>query len=63
MIRTITANELEIGDTIFEGNKPTKVTRLDKERCKNNVHVNDKDCYGVNAEVRVQTAKLSLEDL
>lgn len=57
MLITVQAVDLEVGDEIFEGNKPTKVTRLDKRICRHHVHVNDKDCYDNAAVVKVRLAQ------
>ena len=47
--------DVRVGDVIVEGGNRTQVTKVDQERCKNKVHINDKDCYESGAEVRVQS--------
>ena len=53
----ISAAELEVGHIIVEGKHETKVVQLDKERCKNHVHVNNKDCYDSIAQVKIHGSK------
>lgn len=57
-----TASELQLGDILVEGKTETPVRTLDKERCKNKVHVNDKDCYEAMAEVFVKGSRLVRTD-
>lgn len=42
------------GDVIIEGGNKTAVTKVDVERCKGKVHINDRDCYEGFTSVRVQ---------
>lgn len=45
--------QVKPGDVIYEGGNKTPVKKVDDEICKNHVHINDKDCYDIMAEVLV----------
>lgn len=51
---TIPAIAIVPGDRIVEYASDLVVTEVDRYRCKNKVHINNRDCYDAREEVKVR---------